>query len=81
MSKRFTNGRVDPKRMTCAPCLKGECNRCLDTILIAAYLEPMCTCTRRGHDGEPVNKQIQDPGTGVVYAPGLAVTQEGEVVK
>jgi hypothetical protein len=42
---------------------------------------PMCYCKRKRHDGEANDVQTQDPETGTVWAPGLRVTQEGEVIR
>lgn len=63
----------------CTHCQAGECEECVD-ILRSLYTENMiCMCSRNEHSGEPVLKQIVDPETGTVYAPGLSVTKEGEV--
>lgn len=79
MGKRFTNGRVDPKRMVCAKCLHDNCAECVDVVRVVWDLEPICTCTKANHSGEPRDAQVLDPETGTVYGPGIAVTTEGKV--
>lgn len=79
MSKRYRNGEVDPKRMICTHCLHGACGNCIDIVRLVWDLEPMCTCTRANHSGEPRDAQVLDPDTGTVYGPAVAVTTDGEV--
>jgi len=77
--RRRRNGQIDRKRMVCAHCLQGNCMRCVDTVRIAWSMEPICTCTAKGHGGEPVEQQIEDPFTGDVHAPGMVIKKDGEV--
>lgn len=79
MSKRSGKSRIDKRRMVCAPCLKGDCDNCVDVIHAALRMPEICTCTRKGHGGEPALNQIKDPVTGDVYTPGLVVRENGEV--
>lgn len=65
--------------MVCANCKLGVCEKCVD-VLRAVYTDEMiCQCKRRNHSGEAVEKQVVDPFTGTVHAPGLTVTVDGEV--
>lgn len=72
-----------PKRdMTCPRCKEDKCNECVDvTRILLGFRDLICTCTRRGHGGEPRDKQIADPFTGDVHAPGLVIKTDGEVVR
>jgi len=69
----------------CTHCIKGDCNSCIDvgrvlmSPLPVSEFVPICKCKRPGHDGEPVNQQIRDPFDGSVHAPGLVITEDGEV--
>lgn len=78
MSKRHDQ-KPDKKNMTCTPCGRGHCEECVDIIRMLFTKNRICQCTRKGHDGEPINQQIKDPETGTVYAPGLTVTEDGTV--
>lgn len=65
--------------MVCIPCKTGDCNNCVD-ILRSVYTDvQICKCQRRDHSGEPLSRQILDPETGTVHAPGLTVSEDGEV--
>lgn len=63
----------------CHLCQKGRCDKCIDIINVILDRKLVCKCTRRDHSGEPRDKQILDPTTGEVFAPGLKVTEDGEV--
>jgi hypothetical protein len=66
--------------MVCVSCKQGNCRGCVDVTRAALGREgTICKCLRQGHDGEPRNEQILDPESGTVYAPGLHVTQDGDV--
>lgn len=66
--------------MQCPSCKRGECEKCPNVLLEAVGRSPVCTCTRKGHNGtEPNEVQITDPFTGAVHAPGLVVTESGAV--
>lgn len=69
--------------MTCGSCIKGNCEDCVDRLLLLALRDAICGCTRKLHDdkmqGEARLQQVADPETGAVYAPGLTVTEDGEV--
>jgi hypothetical protein len=71
--------KVDPRHMVCENCRMGACEVCIDVSLILAGREGFCQCKRKGHDGEPRDKQILDPETGTVHAPGLTVDIDGKV--
>ena len=71
--------RPDRQLMVCPNCKAGACEVCID-VLRAVYTEkPLCRCTRQGHGGEPVEQQILDPETNVVYCPDMSVSLDGEV--
>jgi hypothetical protein len=78
MSRRHDQ-KPEKKHMTCSNCHAGNCEQCVDVIHILLGQPCICQCTRRGHSGEPRDKQIADPETGAVYAPGLTVQQDGTV--
>lgn len=79
MSRRHDQ-KPDKKHMTCSNCQAGNCEQCVDvTRILLGRAGLICQCTRRGHSGEPRDKQIADPETGAVHAPGLAVQQDGTV--
>lgn len=63
----------------CTHCKGGNCSHCVDVARAAFDMEAICHCKERGHGGEPLDQQIKDPETGTVYAPGLSVTEGGEV--
>lgn len=65
--------------MICYFCLSGKCNYCDDIMNIILGGKLTCECKRTEHSGEPRDKQILDPTTGEIYAPGLKVTEDGEV--
>lgn len=79
MGKRFSNGKIDPKRMVCAHCLHDNCSACVDVVRALFGMELICTCTRKGHSGEPRDSQVLDPDTGDVYGPGSVIRANGEV--
>lgn len=66
---------------SCSHCKGGNCENCTDVMRVIFGLPPICKCTRPNHGGEAVNQQIKDPETGTVYGPGLAVTEEGGVIR
>lgn len=73
-----------PKRidMVCPACKRGDCHDCINISLIFAGRNEICQCIKKDHNaGEPNRKQILDPVTGTVHAPGLTVDMEGEVVR
>lgn len=80
MSRRHAQkGKADT--FVCTKCKAGECNGCID-ILRSLYSERLiCHCKAAGHSGEPNEKQILDPETGTVHAPGLTVSIDGEVTR
>jgi hypothetical protein len=53
--------------------------RCVDVVRVAFDMKPLCTCTAKDHGGEPAAKQIEDPFTGDVHAPGMVIKKDGEV--
>ena len=65
----------------CKACQEGDCNRCVDIVLIAIGRKTICKCTTEGHSGEPRDKQILDPETGTVHAPGLTVDEDGTITR
>lgn len=67
--------------MTCPNCKANNCAECVDILLILAGSETVCTCTRKNHDGEPVDQQIADLLTGTVHAPGLEVAEDGTITR
>lgn len=69
------------RKFVCTYCKAGTCELCTDVARVLVGLGTICDCDRPGHDGEPTRQQIADPETGTVYAPGLHVTTEGEVVR
>ena len=72
--------RPDKSKMTCPNCKKGECENCVDVLRILYSEEPICTCERKEHGGEPVNSQIKDPFSGSVYGPHSVIKEDGTVV-
>jgi hypothetical protein len=71
--------RPDKTSMVCPSCKKDNCANCVD-VLRAIYAEEMiCKCTRQGHSGEAVDKQIADPFTGSVFGPHAVITEDGRV--
>jgi hypothetical protein len=77
---RHTQQPVE-RKFVCTFCKEGNCNQCIDVARALLSMSLICDCTAEGHDGEPNRQQILDPETGAVHAPGLVVTQEGEVIK
>lgn len=71
--------KVEQRHMVCPQCKADNCEQCVDVLRMAYTDETICQCTRKGHDGEPRDQQILDPETGTVFAPGLSVSQDGEV--
>jgi hypothetical protein len=71
--------KPDDRHFVCSNCHNGNCFECVDVLRMVYTDETICRCTRRGHDGEPNSQQILDPETGAVYAPGLVVSEDGEV--
>lgn len=71
--------KVQPKHFTCTNCQNGDCMICVDVLRMVYTSVTICQCTRQGHSGEATDKQIQDPETGAVYAPGLTVEADGSV--
>lgn len=65
--------------MQCPKCKAGKCNECVDVALILLGRKEICTCTRQAHSGEPRDRQVQDPFTGAIVAPGAIITPDGEV--
>lgn len=63
----------------CTHCKAEDCSHCIDVLRVVFDMELICHCSRRDHSGEPRDQQIRDPETGTVYAPGLSVTEDGEV--
>lgn len=73
--------KVDRRHMICENCRMDFCEGCVDILLMAVGRDGFCECQRQGHAGEPVDKQILDPDTGTVYAPGLIVDDDGKVTR
>lgn len=73
--------RPDNSLMVCPQCKADNCVECIDVLRVAYATDTICTCTRRGHAGEPRDSQVLDPETNVVHAPGLTVSQEGTISK
>jgi hypothetical protein len=71
--------KTNRRHMVCKQCEEGRCEECVDVLRAIYSNNLICKCTRRGHAGEPRDKQIMDPETGTVYAPGLEVSIDGEV--
>lgn len=65
----------------CMACQEGNCNQCTDIVLFVMGSDLICECTAKGHSGEPRDKQILDPETGTVHAPGLTVDIDGTVTR
>lgn len=63
----------------CTNCKNKECGACIDVARAVISDVTICNCKRSGHSGDPAEKQIADPFTGDIHAPGLVVTKEGEV--
>ena len=63
----------------CYFCLRNECTYCIDIMRWCQDRPLICNCKQVGHSGEPRDKQILDPTTGEIFAPGLKVTKEGKV--
>lgn len=51
----------------CDPCKTRDCNNCTDIMRVVFDQQLICKCDRRGHDGEPRDKQVKDPFTGEVH--------------
>lgn len=49
MSRKFSNGRVDPRRMICAHCLHENCAECVNGPLERVGLDPLCECKKEVH--------------------------------
>jgi hypothetical protein len=74
--------REVPAGTVCKNCQDGQCSRCVDVPRAAAgYTDELCNCRRQGHDGEPVYRQVKDPETETVYAPGVHILKSGTVVR
>lgn len=68
--------RID---MVCPKCKKDKCNECIDVTLILAGRDQICACIKQGHDGEPRDRQVQDPFTGAIIGPGAIIHTDGTV--
>ena len=68
-------------KFICTVCKAGACEDCVDIKRILLDMSRICDCTARGHKGEPRDQQVLDPETGVVHAPGLTVSIDGEVTR
>lgn len=68
------------KAFVCTECKNDNCIRCIDVARVVFKMEEICKCRRQNHRGEPRDRQIKDPFTGAVHAPGLRVTKDGEVI-
>lgn len=83
MSKRKHDQRPAQYLMVCPRCKEDKCEECVDRLRAIYASNLLCKCSRKLHNekmsGEPILNQIRDPETGAVYAPGLEVSQEGEV--
>lgn len=65
--------------MQCPNCKKGKCQKCVDVSLVLAGRDQVCTCTKQGHDGEPRDRQVQDPFTGSIVGPAAIIHSDGTV--
>jgi len=74
--------KTKKKHLICPPCHNGRCDNCVDVArFLLGFEDRLCECTKKGHDGEPLDQQILDPSTGTVYAPGLKVDIDGKVTR
>lgn len=73
--------KTKDEHMACSFCRNGVCDRCIDVVRALFSQESVCKCKKQGHMGEPLGKQILDPETGTVHAPGLVVTNDGQVFR
>jgi hypothetical protein len=71
--------RPDKSLMTCPECKKGNCENCVDVLRVLYSQEMICTCERKDHGGEAVNKQVRDPFDGSVYGPHSVIKEDGTV--
>lgn len=71
--------RPDKRLMQCVPCKNDNCSGCVDVTLILLGREPICTCERKKHGGEPRDNQVRDPFSGTVVGPGMVLTEDGVV--
>lgn len=71
--------KSEPKYMVCSECVRDCCELCVNVSLILLGRNEICECKKQGHNGEPRDQQVLDPETGAVHAPGLTITEEGEV--
>lgn len=80
MAKRLHDQRPAKRDMTCPRCKEGKCNECIDVSLVLAGRPLICQCTRKGHDGEPRDRQVLDPiGEATVVGPGMMIDLDGSV--
>ena len=65
----------------CLPCSLGRCYDCAEIgFLVAGHgANYKCGCTRPNHSGEPARKQVKDPFTGAVHAPGMEIAEDGTI--
>jgi hypothetical protein len=44
----------------CTACERGDCSECVDVFRAAVGQSMRCTCTRKGHTGEPGDRNDND---------------------
>ena len=82
MSRRHSQ-KGDEDTFVCRQCRLEHCDQCLDKLRLLYAKDRLCRCRRTLHlekiMGEPRLNQIEDPETGMIYAPGLTVNRDGKV--